>query len=145
MPTALSPNIPMVAGNYRATITPASESCQPRAWPSDLVSFGGTAPLIQQGNQVTLTVSGGFSQFDLSGTVSGDTLRFTISALSISPLFWGNATVKGSGRATISYDRISGPVSGEFFVAFKPLSPPPTVTCVSEVHPLILTRVADVR
>ena len=51
---------------------------------------------------------------------------------------------KGSGTATISYDRISGPVSGEFFVAFKSFpAPPPTIRCVSEFHPLVLTRVAE--
>jgi hypothetical protein len=77
----------------------------------------------------------------LSGTITGaTTVAFTLTQYSISPLFNGNATASGQGKAIISGPTISGTFSGDYSVQLQGFPPGPTITCRSDAHSIVLTR-----
>ena len=126
-----------IAGTYRFTATP-SKTCDPQHTNVQSQASIGPLPLTQSGASAAIGPLTGFAfTFDLSGTISGNTLTFTFHKSSnYSVLYYRSS---GSGTAVITRDAISGTFLGEISDVE---SPGAENVCHATDHGFLLKRIS---
>jgi hypothetical protein len=125
-----------IAGTYQFTATP-SKTCDPQQANALSQASIGPLPLTQSGASAAIGPLAGFAfTFDLSGTISGNTLTFTFHKSSnYSVLYYRSS---GSGTAVIARDAISGTFAGG--ISDVELGGPENV-CHATDHGFLLKRI----
>jgi hypothetical protein len=134
-PTSLA-----IAGNYRLLLTasPPTSCKQPNGAEVRFELLG--VAVSQNGDEINATGRGLISSVEFSGTLTGSTLAFSVSAQEINNAFAGTTRLAGMGSAIVDSVKIAGTFADEIVntnVAFQPV----TTACRASEHMLLLTRV----
>jgi hypothetical protein len=135
-PVAPTSTLQLNGGTYFVKLNASTSSCSASA-PGAGFQFGPSMPLKRDGSGATMRLSDASDAFELTGTLIGDRLSFSMSARQSSPA--QAATASGVGTAEVQSDYISGTFAGDFVLA-PAIFTRATFRCYATDHTLLLTR-----
>jgi hypothetical protein len=135
-PFAATSQLQLSGSGYFVKLNASSSACSAAA-PAVGFQFVPPLPLTRHGSDATMLLRDAADTFELTGTIIGDRMSFSMSALQSSPT--QTATASGTGTAIVRDGYISGTFSGDFDLFPGPFTRS-AFRCHASDHIILLTR-----
>jgi hypothetical protein len=135
-PFAATSQLQLSGSGYFVKLNASSSACSAAA-PAVGFGFAPPLPLTRRGSGATMTLRDADDTFELTGTLVGDRMSFSMSASQFSPN--QTATASGTGTAIVRDGYISGTFSGDFDLFPGPFTRS-AFRCRASDHIILLTR-----